>query len=59
MGEYIPHIDEVSYRSYAFQRMLHPLIDFMRWKTVYGREVEAMEERFMREFLQELVRISY
>jgi hypothetical protein len=59
MGEYMPYIDEATYRSYAFQRMLHPLIDFMRWRTVYGREVEVMEERFMKEFLRNLGEISY
>ncbi len=59
MGEYIPYVDESTYRAYSFSRMLHPLIDFMHWKTVYGREVEAMEERFMREFIQHLVKISY
>jgi hypothetical protein len=59
MGEWMPIIDEATYRSYVFNRMLHPAIDYMRWKIVYGREVEVMEERFMREFLGQIVKISY
>jgi len=46
--------NELSYRSYAWNRMMFPEISPERWAAIYGPVVVDFEERFLNTFIEKL-----
>ena len=42
-------VDELTYRSYAFNRQRSPEITPERWEKVFGPSAARMEEKFQNE----------
>lgn len=42
-------VDELTYRSYAWNRQLAPMTTPAEWAIVYGAATEALEQRYQAE----------
>lgn len=49
-----PLMDELTFRSYAHQRMMFPDVQPERWTAIF-QNVPAMEERFLKNFIAKLM----
>jgi len=45
-------INELTYRSYRWNRLLTPEVDAARWQLIFGPAAIEMEARFQRERLE-------
>lgn len=48
-------IDELTYRSYRWNRQLTPDVKAERWELIFGPQAIDMEARFQRERHEEVV----
>ncbi len=52
---YKPVIDELTFRSYAHQRIMFPEVEPEKWALIYGPAVVEMEERYLKTFILKLM----